>query len=87
MSRCTPEACDNTSPLHVCDDRKGYREATWWKCQSGLTKPLSDYSVQEIRAELTRRRNERRKIHANTKTNLKIRALEKELERLKKELI
>lgn len=50
-------------------------------------KPISDYSVQEIRAELTRRRNERRKIHANAKTNLKIRALEKELERLKKELI
>lgn len=50
-------------------------------------KSLSDYSAEEIRAELTRRRSERRKTHANAKTSMKIKMLERELERLKKELL
>ena len=49
-------------------------------------KTLSEYSSAEIRAELARRRNDRRKIHRNARTNEKIRALEKEIENLKKEL-
>jgi hypothetical protein len=48
---------------------------------------LGDYTSAEIRAELTRRRDERRKQHRNAKTNNRIKVLEYEIGRLKKELI
>lgn len=50
-------------------------------------KELSDYSDAEIKAELLRRKNVRKNAHKNARTNAKIKALEFEIKKLKKELV